>query len=97
MDRYACFVATKHAMQDALRVALTSRADAASEARARVCGAVAAFLAAGAADGTIRADVEPDDVTMSLADVVLMTTAASDPAQLRRVLNLLMDALRPSR
>ena len=97
MDRYARFVATKHAVHDVLRVALTSRASAASDTRARICQAVAGFLAAGAVDGTIRVDVEPDDVTVSLAGVVLMTASAPDPAQLRRVLDLLMDGLRPSR
>ncbi len=97
MDRYARFVATKHAMQEALHVALTLRAGAASDTRARLCEAVSGFLARGAADGTIRRDVEPDDVTISLAGLVLMTVAASDPAQLRRVLDLLMDGLRPRR
>ena len=96
MDGYASFVATKHAMQDALHVALTSRASAGSDTRARICAAVAGFLAAGAADGTLRSDVKPDDVTISLAGLVLMTTAAPDPAQRRQVLDLLMDALRPS-
>lgn len=97
MDRYARFVATKHAMQEALHVALTLRASAASDTRAQIREAVSGFLAKGAADGTIRHDVEPDDVTISLAGLVLMTVAASDPAQLRRVLNLLMDGLRPHR
>ena len=82
-------------MHDALRVALTSRAGAASDTRAHICGAMAAFLAAGAADGTIRSDVEADDVTVSLAGAVLMATTAPDPTQLRRVLNLLIDGLRP--
>ena len=56
---------------------------------------MAGFLAAGAADGMIRSDVEADDVTVSLAGAVLMATIASDPAQLHRVLNLLTDGLRP--
>ena len=97
MDLYTRFVATKHAMQDALRTALTSRASAASETRARIGEAVAGFLAAGAVDGTLRDDVQSDDVTVSLAGAVLMTATAPDPAQLRRVLDLLMDGLRPLR
>ena len=97
MDRYARFVAAKHAMQEALHVALTSRASAASDTRVRIREAVSGFLASGAADGTIRQDVEPDDVTVSLAGLVLMTTAASNAAQLCRVLDLLMDGLRPHR
>ena len=97
MDRYTRFVAAKHAMRDAMRLALTSRESAATETRARIRGSVAGFLTAGAADGTLRADVDADDVTVSLAGAVLMTTTASDPDQLRRVLDMLMDGLRPRR
>ena len=55
---------------------------------------MAGFLAAGAADGTIRGDVDPDDVTIGLAGLVLMTGTALDPAQRGRALDLLMDSLR---
>ncbi len=95
MDQYARFVAVKHAMRDALRVALTSPTTSATETRARIRSVVARFAAAGAADGTIRKDVEPDDVTLSLAGAVLMTAASADTSQLRRLLDLLLDALRP--
>ena len=97
MDRYARFVATKHAMRDALRIALTSPTVSAPETRARVRAVVARFMAAGAADGTIREDMEPDDVTLSLAGAVLMTATSTDASQLRRLLDLLVDGLRPRR
>ena len=97
MDRYARFVATKHAMRDALRIALTSPAASVPETRARVRAVVARFMAAGAADGTIREDMEADDVTLSLAGAVLMTATSTDASQLRRLLDLLLDGLRPSR
>ena len=100
MDQYARFVAVKHAMRDALRVALTSPATSAPATsapatRARIRSVVARFAAAGAADGTIRTDVEPDDVTLCLAGAVLMTAASTDTSQLRRMLDLLLDGLRP--
>ena len=95
MDRYARFVAAKHAMRDALRIALTSSTASPPGTRARVRTIVARFAAAGAADGTIRADVEPDDVTLCLAGAVLMTATGTDADQLRRVLNLVLDGLRP--
>ena len=98
MDRYAGFVAVKHAMLDALRIALTAPPTptvSAPETRARIRAVVARFTAAGAADGTIREDVEPDDVTLSLAGAVLMTATSSDATQLSRMLDLLLDALRP--
>ncbi len=36
------------------------------------------FMGAGAADGTIRKDIEPNDVTLGLARVVLMTATSTD-------------------
>ena len=95
MDRYARFVAAKHAMRDALRIAVTSRTASPPGTRAHVRDIVARFTAAGAADGTIRADVEPDDVTVCLAGAVLMSTTSTDADQLRRLLDLLLDGLRP--
>ena len=94
MDRYARFVAAKHAMRDALRIALTSPTTAIPETRIRIRAVVARFMAAGAADGTIRADIEPDDVTLCLAGAVLMTATSTDASQLRRLLDLLLDGLR---
>lgn len=94
MDRYAQFVATKRAMHDALRVALTPRTGAVSEIRARINATIAKFLAAGSQDGTIRDDVQPDDVTLSLAGMVLTATTSPDRDQMRRLLDLLMDGLR---
>ncbi len=56
---------------------------------------VARIAAAGGANGTIRADVEPDDGTVCLAGAVLMTTTSTDADQLRRLLDMLLDGLRP--
>jgi AcrR family transcriptional regulator len=96
MDSYAKFVATKHAMHDALRIALTARVGSPSETRARICEALAKFLAAGARDGSIRSGIRADDLTLSLAGSVFAATASADPAQIRRVLDLLMAGLRSS-
>ena len=50
------------------------------------------LLAAGAADGTLRSDIEPDDIAVNLAGIVL-ATVSTDPLQMGRLLDLLMDAL----
>ena len=95
MDRYARFVAAKHAMRAARRSARPAPAAAPPQTRARSRAGGARFAAAGAADGTLRGDVEPDDVTLILAGAVLMTASSTDMCQLRRLLDLLADALRP--
>lgn len=94
MDRYAQFVATKHAMRDALRVSLAPRTGAVSEIRTRINATIAKFLIAGTKDGTLRNDVQPDDVTLGLAGMVVAATTSTDPQQVRRLLDLLMDGLR---
>ena len=97
MDQYTRFVAAKHAMYDALRIALASKASRVPETRLRIREAIAKFVAAGIADGTIRDDITADDITMNLAGIVLATTAtvATDSLQMGRLLDLLMDGLRP--
>ncbi len=91
MDRYARFVGTKRAMYDALRIAVSSGGRA-PETRVRIRATVAKFMAAGASDGTLRGDVDPDDIAVNLAGIVLATNS-TDPPQMGRLLDLLMDAL----
>ena len=95
MDRYVRFVATKHAMHETLSSAFTSRSTPAFETRSRIRTSIARFLSAGIEDRTIRDDVEEDDLTVSLAASVMAMRLATDEEQLRRVLDLLMDGLRP--
>ena len=94
MDRYAQFVAGKHAMYDTLRLALT-KPSTRSETRARIGAALGRFLDAGAADGTIRTDIQPDDLAVNLAAIVLGVRLSTDKKQLGRLLDLLIDGLRP--
>jgi hypothetical protein len=65
-----------------------------AESRDRLLAAFAALMRAGAADGTLRADLDPADLMASMSGVSL---AAGDPdqrAQAGRLLDLLMDGLR---
>ena len=94
MDSYAKFVAAKHAMYDALRIALTPRSGAGSETRARINQTIAKFLTAGSRDGSIRAGVRAEDLTLSLAGSVFAAIGSADTEQVNRVLDLLMAGLR---
>lgn len=96
LDRYARFVATKHAMHDALRVSLAPRSGPQSEIRGRINEAIGKFLRAGAQDHSLRCDVRPDDVTLAFAAAVFAATLSPDREQLDRVLDLLMAGLRPA-
>ncbi|MFG3104486.1 TetR/AcrR family transcriptional regulator [Streptomyces sp. NPDC048182] len=95
-DRYAAFVATKRGMADALRAGWASGSIATPATRERVTAALATLLAAGAEAGTLRADTDPEDVTVLLLGVFLATAADADRGRTARLLDLLVDALRPT-
>ncbi|SFW79226.1 TetR/AcrR family transcriptional regulator [Amycolatopsis australiensis] len=95
MDRYAAFVATKRGMADVLRASLASGRITTPVTRKRITAAIGAILEAGARAGTLRAGIDPEDVTLMLLGVFLSTVAVEDPARIGRMLDLLAAALRP--
>lgn len=90
MSRYQDFVATKHGMAEALRAVIASGAISSGNTREHLNGAIATLLEAGRRDGSLRADVEPADVSASMAGIML---AAADAGQAGRMLRLLVDGL----
>ncbi|WP_426625067.1 TetR/AcrR family transcriptional regulator [Leifsonia sp. McL0607] len=90
MNRYARFTASKHGMLPALRAGWASGRITTPATRERITGAVGAILASGVAEGTVRADIEADDVVAMLLGVFLSTGGADDPAQTVRLLDLLV-------
>jgi AcrR family transcriptional regulator len=90
MDRYAEFVAAKRGMAESLRAMFDSGAVAPATTRESIVGAVAELLEAGAGDGSLRADVQPDDVVTSLLGIFL---ASGSREQSDRMLDLLVDGL----
>jgi AcrR family transcriptional regulator len=97
MDRYAEFVATKRGMIDTLRAGWASGNIATPTTRERITAAIATILAEGARAGSLRADVDPEDVTAMILGVFLSTAASDTPEQTGRLLDLVVDALRPLR
>ncbi|MFE9610669.1 TetR/AcrR family transcriptional regulator [Streptomyces sp. NPDC006012] len=95
MDRYAAFFAAKHGMLDALRVSWASGSVTTSGTRERITAALGMILAAGARTGTLRGDVAADDVTMLLLGVFLSLGGDRTPEQTARLLDLVVDAVRP--
>ena len=96
MDSYARFVVAKHAMHDALRIALAPRSSEGSEIRTRISATIGKFLAAGSRDGSMGGNVRPDDITVILAGSVFAAAASTDHGQIGRVFDLLMAGLRPA-
>jgi len=90
MRRYQEFVATKRGMAEALRAVIASGAISSGQTRAHLDRAIATLLDAGATDGSLRSDVQPADVSASMAGIML---AAADVDQATRMLQLLVDGL----
>ncbi|MEU2335578.1 TetR/AcrR family transcriptional regulator [Streptomyces sp. NPDC013172] len=97
MERYTAFVAMKRGMADTLRAGWASGQITTPATRERITAAVATLLAAGAEAGALRTDVEPQDVTVMLLGISLVGTADNTCEQTGRLIDLVMDALRPSR
>ncbi|KQO64415.1 TetR/AcrR family transcriptional regulator [Curtobacterium sp. Leaf261] len=95
IDRYATFFATKHGMAEAFQQAVASGVIAGTDTRARIHGVLGAFLAAGAADGTLRADVDAGVATSIILGSFLATAGVGVEGQRGRVLDVVVDGLRP--
>ncbi|MFF0584966.1 TetR/AcrR family transcriptional regulator [Streptomyces sp. NPDC003781] len=95
MERYAAFVATKRAMLNTLHSGWASGRLATAATRERITAAIGALLAEGVRAGSLRADVEADDVTAMLLGVFLSTAADDEPERTGRLLDLVVDSLRP--
>jgi AcrR family transcriptional regulator len=95
MERFVAYATTKRGLLGALKSVAASHADLFPTTRQRQLAAIDELLSAGIAAGRIRADVNAEDVLTSMNAV---WTIASEgelwATQARRVLRLLMDALR---
>lgn len=94
MDTYAKFFATKRGMADTLRAGWASGRMATPPTRARITAAIAVILAAGTRAGSIRDDVDPEDVTVLVLGVFLSTAIDSSAEQSGRLLDLVVEAVR---
>jgi AcrR family transcriptional regulator len=95
MDLFGDWLATKHGMTDTLLTMIESGEIAITETRAELLEAITAILDAGRAAGDLRADVTAEDIAASLIGIFTVVGKAGQQAQASRLLNLLMDGLRP--
>jgi AcrR family transcriptional regulator len=94
MDRFADWVAAKREMAGAIRSIFASGAVTLPQARAEMTAAAATILEAGIADGTLRADVRPEDVVAMLVGTFGTATVPGGREQRERVFDLIVDAIR---
>lgn len=96
MGQFLDFMAAKHGMADALRVVLATDDDR-MRTRGLLRDALATLLDAGRADVTIRSGVDAYDLLMSLGGIALITESVQQEGLAPRLLDLLIDGVRPNR
>ncbi len=94
MNCFAGYVAAKREMGDALRALIDTGMVTAAKSRERLAGALRHLLDAGAADGTLRADLRAEDLVTAIVGVVSATEIAGGREQLGRLFDLLVDGTR---
>jgi AcrR family transcriptional regulator len=92
LARFVVYAATKRGMSPILQ-ATAGHEQLASDSRAQLVDAVTTLLAAGAADGTLRTDVDAYDVLPAMSGI-WMATEDPDASRAQRLIGLLMDGLR---
>ena len=94
MRRFVDYGTAKRGMRDALQSIAGGSATLFSDTRGQVTEAVAVLLRAGAEAGTLRSDVEPEDVLRAMGAIWLVAEGDDFAEQAMRILRLVLDGLR---
>jgi AcrR family transcriptional regulator len=92
--RFVDYGTAKRGMRDALHSIAGAGSDLFAETRGQVTEAVAVLLRAGAEAGTLRADVEAEDVLRAMGAIWMVADGEDFPEQAMRILRLVLDGLR---
>ena len=95
MDLFGNWIATKNGMLGTLLAMIESGEIAHAQTQHELLGAIGEILAAGRVTGELRADVTAEDVAAGLLGMYAVAGPAGQRAQVTRLLDLLMDGLRP--
>jgi AcrR family transcriptional regulator len=94
MRRFVDYGSAKRGMRDALQSIAGGGSDLFADTRGQVVEAVAVLLRAGAEAGTLRADVEPEDVLRAMSAIWLVAGGDDWAEDALRILRLVLDGLR---
>ena len=95
MDLFADWLATKHGMTDTLLAMIDTGEISLAHSRRELLAAIATILEAGATAGDIRTDTSAEDVAAAILGLLAVSGKPELRAQGQRLLDLLMDGLRP--
>jgi AcrR family transcriptional regulator len=96
MDLFGDWIATKNGMLDTLLAMIESGEIAHAATQTELLTAIDAILDAGRATGELRSDVTAEDIAASLIGIFTVARPPEYDARASRLLNILMDGLRPT-
>ena len=96
MDLFGDWIATKNGMLDTLLAMIESGEIAHAQTQAELLAAIDEILNAGRVTGELRADVAAEDIAASLIGIFVVARPPKHAARASRLLNILMDGLRPA-
>nr|WP_037780507.1 TetR/AcrR family transcriptional regulator [Streptomyces sp. HGB0020] len=96
MDLFGDWIATKNGMLDTLLVMIESGEIAHAQTRTELLTAITTILDAGRAVKDLRTDITAEDIAASLIGIFTVAPRPEHEAKASRLLNLLMDGLRPA-
>jgi homoaconitase/3-isopropylmalate dehydratase large subunit len=97
MDLFGDWIAAKNGMLGTLLTMIESGEIAHAQTRTELLAAITTILDAGRAAGDLRPDVTAEDIAASLIGIFTVAPRPGHAAKASRLLNLLMDGLRPAR
>ena len=96
MDLFGDWIATKNGMLDTLVAMIEAGEIAHAQTRTELLAAITMILDAGHAAGDLRSDAAAEDIAAMLVGIFTVTPRPTHEAMASRLLNLLMDGLRPA-
>jgi AcrR family transcriptional regulator len=97
MDLFGDWIATKNGMLDTLLAMINSGEITHAQTRTELLTAITEILDAGRAAGDLRADITAEDIAASLLGIFTVAQPPEHEDRASRLLNILMDGLRPPR
>ncbi len=94
MGRFVRYAAAKRGMGTALRSAVGSDSPMFGETRGRIISAIDVLLEAGRSDGSVRDDVDGEQVMLAMGAVWMVPDGDAWTERVRRLLDLVVDGLR---
>ena len=91
------YIATKKLIAPALSAIARGAPDFYTSTSARITGAITLLMESGKTSGSIRADVEPNDLLRALTGIAYANIASDWRESARRLIDVLIDGLRAGR